>query len=186
MQDVLNREEGADSAQEMQTPAGESACVTSVSFDRSGGALLTSESTGKVSIFDVEVGKRMRSWSWVRRIGRSAACKIVSYCRSVLTPYLVAVGEESMIGLYDVRARDPAVMKIGGHTGTVCGLSWSVNQSSEMMRRGDADCVRLASGCSDGTIGVWGLRELLQASRGGIAEPSIARLWSQESHEAPA
>ena len=86
--------------------------------------MLLAKKTGKVSIYDVSTGQRLRSWSG----GSSRECSnVVSYCRSVITPYLVAVGEGSMIGLYDVRARDPAILQISGHSSNICALQWSVN-----------------------------------------------------------
>ena len=69
--------------------------------------MLMAKKTGKVSVFDVSTGLKLRSWG---SGSQRASCNVVSYCRSVIAPYLVAVGEGSMVGLYDVRARDPAIL----------------------------------------------------------------------------
>ena len=72
--------------------------ISSISFDRSGGAMLVAKKTGLVSIFDVSTGQKLRSWQ-----GSTSTCNIVSYCRSVVAPYLVSVAHGAMVGLYDVR-----------------------------------------------------------------------------------
>lgn len=126
-----------------------------------------------VAIYDVESGQRLRKWS-----NGVSNCNIVSYCRSVEAPYLVAVGEGPFIGLYDVRAQNPSVLKISGHQSEVCGLSWSVNQSSDMMRSATLDQVRLATGSQDGSLGIWSLKELLRTGSGSVLEPSSSTLWA--------
>ena len=95
IQDVLQRGTAAEPCIETE----DSDRISSISFDRSGGALLLAKKTGLVSLYDVGTGQRLRSWR-----GSQSTTNIVSYCRSVVTPYLVAVGEGPMVGLYDVRA----------------------------------------------------------------------------------
>ena len=139
------------------------------------------QKTGLVSLFDVETCKRLRSWR-----GTPSAltnCNVVSYCRSVVAPYLVAVGEGSSVGLYDVRTSDPAVLKITGHTGDICSLSWSINQSSDLMRQSSQDNVYLATGCTMGTLGVWSLKEMIRAGSNSVLTPEASNLWEPSCHD---
>ena len=146
--------------------------------------------SGLASIYDVNTGQRLRSWRGQQSRAQTATrgnikSYAVSYCRSVVAPYLVAVGEGSMIGLFDVRAKEPTVSLISGHSGHISSLQWSVNQSSDMMRLGSPDQVMLSSGCTDGSFGVWNLSQILQAGKQSIIGPDSSQFWMSQMQESP-
>ena len=93
--------------------------------------MLLSKKSGLVSLYDVSTGQKLRSWQGSIAV---QTCNMVSYCRSVIAPYLVTVGHGAMVGLYDVRQRDPTICQLSAHQSDICNLSWSVNQSSDLMR----------------------------------------------------
>lgn len=53
------------------------------------------------------------------------------------------------------------------------------------MRQSSLEKVYLSTGCSDGTLGVWSLREMLRAGRGDILTPDESSLWIEQSQELP-
>ena len=98
----------------------------------------------------------------------------------------MAVGEGSMVGLYDVRARNPSVLLISGYSSDICGLSWSVNQSSDLMRKSSPDEVCLAAGDIDGTLGIWTLNEIIRSGgKNSILDPSSSLFWAEKIQRAP-
>ena len=112
-------------------------------------------------------------------------CNMVSYCRSVIAPYLVTVGHGAMVGLYDVRQHNPAICQLSAHQSDICNLSWSVNQSSDLMRQSSLDQVRLATASIDGTLAIWSLNEIFRSRRDQVVTQDQTQFMSQISDDSP-
>ena len=110
---------------------------------------------------------------------------MVSYCRSVIAPYLVTVGHGAMVGLYDVRQRDPAICQLSAHQSDICNLSWSVNHSSDLMRQSSPDQVRLATASIDGTLAIWSLHEIFRSKRDQVVTQDQTLFMSTISDDSP-
>ncbi|CDW76425.1 wd40 repeat-containing protein [Stylonychia lemnae] len=130
---------------------------TSVSFDRSGEAIAVGTSERKVQIYDVERCQQIRTIS-----SHGAKVGALSWNRSILAPYLLTSGgSDAMIFNHDVRAKNSEICVMHKHRGEICSLSWSVNQSHEMMQTSDPSNIYLATGSNqDKALGIWKLNQI--------------------------
>ena len=145
--------------------------VSSLSFDRCGEALVVGGSDSLTSIFDVRTGNRIRNLSH-----HVEAVTAVSFNRSAMMPYLVATGsKDKSIVLHDIRQRFSIINTIT-QQGKIINLDWSCNQSHSQMDVGDPHSIFLSSSCSEGTISIWSLNDLLQGRKRLTFQDSVSHL----------
>ncbi|XP_055049756.2 cell division cycle protein 20 homolog [Misgurnus anguillicaudatus] len=108
--------------------------ICSVSWSKDGNFLAVGTSDCKVELWDVQCQKRLRSMD-----GHSARVGCLSWNHHILS----SGSRSGMIHQHDVRVADHHIDTYGGHSGEVCGLSWS------------PDGQYLASGGNDDTVFIW-------------------------------
>ncbi|KAJ2162016.1 substrate-specific activator of APC-dependent proteolysis [Coemansia sp. RSA 552] len=128
--------------------------VTSVGWAENGKHLAVGLNSGLVQIWDVNRGRRIRSFSGhTRRVGA------VHWNQAVVS----TGGRDKRIYNYDTRLREGAVISTYyGHSQEVCGLRWS------------PDKVQLASGGNDNQLLIWDTRFTPLDSRVSSYHPEIA------------
>eukprot|EP00347_Sterkiella_histriomuscorum_P001050 403373527 len=116
-----------------QTDGDEDHYISSVNFDRSGEAIAVGTSHHLIQIYDVERGMQVRNI-----YAHGARVSSISWNRSVLAPYLITSGgQDAIIMNHDIRAKNSIINYMTNHRGEICSLSWSVNQSHELMQTSD-------------------------------------------------
>ncbi|KAI9505181.1 WD40-repeat-containing domain protein, partial [Coemansia spiralis] len=120
---------------------GETEWVTAVRWAESGKHLAVGLNSGAVQIWDVNQGRKIRTFNaHTRRVG------VVEWNQSVVS----TGGRDKRIYNHDIRMREGSVVStFYGHEQEVCGLRWS------------PDRTQLASGGNDNQLLVWDMRRPL-------------------------
>lgn len=108
--------------------------ATSVSWMNSNEHLAVGTNSGRVHIYDVVTGKRLRSMD-----GHNLRVSSLAW-----NDYILSSGSQDCTILHrDCRIKDHFISRLEGHMGEVCGLKWNV------------ELQQLASGGNDNKLKVW-------------------------------
>ena len=146
------------SIQQLMQTQGEQSHVTSLSWIGQGNFMAVGTSDHKVSIWDVEKLKQVRSMD-----GHRARVSSLSWNG----PMLSSGGRDSLVVHHDVRVPQHKVGTLKGHTQEVCGLKWSPSGT------------QLASGGNDNLLNIWDDR--YASSAHGVCDQPLHRL---DAHQA--